>query len=157
MIKMEAKNIFSVNDKPIGICSDHAGFKMKEYFVSLLKLEGVAYNDFGTYSSDSCDYPDFAHLLAKAIENGECEKGIAICGTGNGINMVLNKHQHIRSALCWSGETAFYARAHNDANVLTLPGRVIADEEAKHIAQIFFNTNFEGGRHQLRVDKIPVK
>lgn len=154
---MEVKKIFPANDRPVGICSDHAGFVMKDYIIALFKTEGINYKDYGTYSAESCDYPDYAHQLARAVESGECYKGIAICGTGNGINMALNKHQGIRSALCWSGETAFYSRAHNDANILTLPGRIIADAEAKHIIEIFFNTAFEGGRHQKRVDKIPLK
>jgi len=154
---MEEKNIFPKSDKPIGLCSDHAGYYMKEYVIGLLNSEGIEFKDYGAYTSESSDYPDFAHPMARAIEQGECEMGIALCGTGNGINMVLNKHQGVRSALCWMGDVAFYARAHNNANVLTLPARVIADVEAKHIIQIFFNTEFEGGRHQRRVSKIPVE
>ena len=135
--------------KTIGFCSDHAGFELKEYLKEVCK-------DFGTYSTDSCDYPDFAHPLAVAVEAGEVYPGIAICGTGNGISMTLNKHQGIRAALCWSVEIASLARAHNDANVLSMPGRFISNEEAVKIVDAFFETPYEGGRHQRRIDKIPV-
>lgn len=154
---MEEKKVFPKNDKPVGLCSDHAGYEMKEYIIGLLNEEGVEFRDYGTYTSESSDYPDFAHPLARAVENGECYMGIAFCGTGNGINMTLNKHQGVRSALCWMGEIAYYARLHNNANILTLPARIVANVEAKHIIEIFFNTQFEGGRHQRRIDKIPVE
>ena len=153
----EKKKVFPHNDLPVGLCCDHAGYEMKEYIIGLLNEEGVAFKDYGAYSPESSDYPDFAHPLARAVESGECYLGIAVCGTGNGINMTLNKHQGVRSALCWTGEVAFYARAHNNANILTLPGRIIANAEAKHIIEIFFNTEFEGGRHQRRIDKISVE
>lgn len=104
--------------KKIGICCDHAGFELKEYVRGWLEAKGWEYKDFGTYSTDSCDYPDFAHPLALAVEAGECYPGIAICGSGNGISMTLNKHQGIRAALCWTAEIAHMARLHNDANVL---------------------------------------
>ena len=133
--------------KKIGICCDHAGFELKEYVRGWLEAKGWEYKDFGTYSTDSCDYPDFAHPLALAVEAGECYPGIAICGSGNGISMTLNKHQGIRAALC----------LHNDANVLVMPGRYISTEEADMIMTEFFSTEFEGGRHQKRIDKIPVK
>lgn len=142
--------------KTIGLCSDHAGFELKEFIKQLLDSKGIAYKDFGTHSSDSCDYPDYAHPLAKAVEADEVYPGIAICGTGNGIAMTLNKHQGIRAALCWHEELAFFARSHNDANVLVMPGRFISHEEAKQIVESFFNTAFEGGRHQNRINKIPV-
>lgn len=151
------QTIFSKTEKPIGICSDHAGFELKNYIISILEEEGVDYKDYGACSSESCDYPDFAHKLGNAIESGECEVGIAMCGTGNGINITLNKHQKVRSALCWTGEIAYYAKAHNNANVITLPARIIAKEEARHILSLFFNTEFEGGRHQARIDKIPCR
>ncbi len=141
----------------VGICSDHAGFEMKEFVRGWLRDKGMEYKDFGTYSTDSCDYPDFAHPLALAVEAGECYPGIAVCGSGNGIAITLNKHQGIRAALCWNAELAHLARLHNDANVLVMPGRFISTEEADMILTDFFDTAFEGGRHQLRVDKIPVK
>ncbi|MEG1545308.1 MAG: ribose 5-phosphate isomerase B [Tannerellaceae bacterium] len=139
----------------IGLGNDHAGFEMKEYVKQLLNARGMAYKDFGTYNCDSCDYPDFAHPLASAVEAGEVSCGIAICGTGNGIAMTLNKHQGIRAALCWNAEISQLARAHNDANILVMPGRFISKEEAAHCVEAFFDTPFEGGRHQKRIDKIP--
>lgn len=143
--------------KTVGICSDHAGFEMKEFIRGWLTDKGIEYKDFGTYTTDSCDYPDFAHPLALAVEAGECYPGIAVCGSGNGIAMTLNKHQGIRAALCWTAELAQLARLHNDANVLVIPGRFISTQEADMILTEFFNTAFEGGRHQARVDKIPVR
>lgn len=142
--------------KTIGLCSDHAGFKIKEFAKQVLIEKGLPYKDFGTYSEESCDYPDFAHPLAYAIENGEVYPGIAVCGSGAGISMALNKHQGIRAALCWSAEVAKLSREHNDANVLVLPGRFISEEEAKKAIEVFLSTAFEGGRHQKRVDKIPL-
>lgn len=143
--------------KTIGICCDHAGFELKQYVLQWLKEKGMEYKDFGTYSADSVDYADFAHPMASAVEAGECYPGIAICGSGNGINMTLNKHQGIRAALCWCDEIASLARQHNDANVLVMPGRFIGTDEANAILEKFFNTAFEGGRHQKRIEKIPVK
>lgn len=143
--------------KTIGLASDHAGFELKQYVKQWLEAKGWAYKDFGTYSAESCDYPDFAHSLAQAVESGECYPGIAICGSGEGISMTLNKHQGIRAALCWQPEIAKLARQHNDANVLSMPGRFISQEKADQILTAFFSTSFEGGRHQKRIDKIPVK
>ncbi|MBQ8530866.1 MAG: ribose 5-phosphate isomerase B [Parabacteroides sp.] len=140
----------------IGLCSDHAGFELKEFIKQLLDSKGIAYKDFGTYSTDSCDYSDYAHPLAKAIEAGDVYPGIAICGTGNGIAMTLNKHQGIRAALCWQEELARLARAHNNANILVMPGRCISQEEATRVVNAFFTTPFEGGRHQRRIEKIPL-
>ena len=142
--------------KTIGLCSDHAGFELKEQVKAWLESKGLSYQDFGTHSTDSCDYPDYAHPMAQAVEAGNVYPGIAICGTGNGIGMTLNKHQGIRAALCWNAEIAQLARAHNDANVLVMPGRFISWDEAKKILEVFFATEFEGGRHQRRIDKIPV-
>lgn len=142
--------------KTIGLCSDHAGFELKEQVKTWLESKGLSYQDFGTHSTDSCDYPDYAHPMAQAVEAGNVYPGIAICGTGNGIGMTLNKHQGIRAALCWNAEIAQLARAHNDANVLVMPGRFISWDEAKKILEVFFATEFEGGRHQRRIDKIPV-
>lgn len=142
---------------PLGIACDHAGYEMKQYLLEVFKQKKIEVKDFGTTSSQSVDYPDFAHPLALAVESGEVYPGIAICGSGNGINITLNKHQGIRSALCWANEIASLARQHNDANVCVMPGRFISKEEALFITDKFLNTEFEGGRHQLRVDKISVK
>ena len=143
--------------KIVGLCCDHAGFELKEFVKGWLQAKGLEYKDFGTYSTESCDYPDYAHPLALAVESGKCDPGIAICGTGNGIGMTLNKHQGIRAALCWNAEIAHMARLHNDANILVMPGRYISTAEADMILTEFFSTPFEGGRHQRRIDKIPVK
>ena len=140
----------------IGLASDHAGFALKQHVKEYLEDRGIEFHDYGTYSEDSCDYPDFAHALAKGMEAGECEKGIAICGSGEGINMTLNKHQSIRAALCWIPEIAHLARQHNDANVLVMPGRFITNDEADAIMGEYLSTAFEGGRHARRVAKIPV-
>ena len=143
--------------KTVGIACDHAGYALKKFVIEYLENHQIPFKDYGTYSDMSCDYPDFAHQLAQAVEAGECYPGIAICGSGNGINMTLNKHQGIRAALCWTAEIAHLARQHNDANVLVMPGRFIGTEEADMIMTEFFNTSFEGGRHQRRIDKIPVQ
>ena len=141
----------------IAICSDHAGFELKSIIEGYLEADNKEYKDFGTYSADSCDYPDFAHPCANAVETGECPFGIAMCGSGNGIAMTLNKHQGIRAALCWTPEVARLARQHNDANILVLPARFINPVEALAIVDAFFETPFEGGRHIPRINKIPVK
>lgn len=141
----------------IGLASDHAGFALKEHVKEYLAKKGEEYKDFGTNSEASCDYPDFAHPLASAVESGECALGVAVCGSGEGISMTLNKHQGIRAGLCWKAEIAHLCRQHNNANVLVMPGRFITFEEADAIMDEFFATPFEGGRHQGRIDKIPVK
>lgn len=141
----------------IAICSDHAGFELKSIIEGYLEADNKEIKDFGTYSAESCDYPDFAHPCAKAVESGECYPGIAMCGSGNGIAMTLNKHQGIRAALCWTPELARLARQHNDANVLVLPARFINPVDALAIVDTFLETPFEGGRHQRRIDKIPAK
>ena len=141
----------------IGLASDHAGFELKEFVKTWLDAKGMAYKDYGTYSTESCDYPDFAHALARGIEAGECSQGIAICGSGEGISMTLDKHQSIRAALVWMPEIAHMTRLHNDANVLVMPGRYMDTDTASKVMEEFFNTAFEGGRHQKRIDKIPVK
>lgn len=141
----------------IGLASDHAGFELKEFVKTWLDAKGMAYKDYGTYSTESCDYPDFAHALAKGIEAGECSQGVAICGSGEGISITLNKHQSIRAALVWMPEIAHMTRLHNDANVLVMPGRYMDTDTASKVMEEFFNTAFEGGRHQKRIDKIPVK
>ena len=140
----------------MGIASDHAGYALKEHVKVYLTKKGVTFKDYGTYSEDSCDYPDFGHALAIGIESGECENGIAVCGSGEGINITLNKHQGIRAALCWIPEIAHLARQHNDANVLVMPGRFITTEEADAIMEEYLATPFEGGRHERRIAKIPV-
>lgn len=139
----------------IPFASDHAGYELKMELEKYLASKGYDVKDFGTYSSDSCDYPDFAHPAAVAVENGEYHFGIAMCGSGNGIQMTLNKHQGIRAALCWLPELASLARQHNDANFLVLPARFISLDEAKKIVDAFLEAKFEGGRHQNRVNKIP--
>ena len=141
----------------VAFCSDHAGYELKQYLIEYMKQKGYEPVDFGTYSTESCDYPDFAHPAAEAVENGECAFGIAMCGSGNGISMTLNKHQGIRAGLAWSPEIGELIRQHNDANVLVMPGRFVDNKTAEKIMDTFFKTTFEGGRHARRVEKIPVK
>ena len=139
----------------IGICSDHAGFDYKTDLISHLQAKGHEIVDFGTHSTASMDYPDVAHPLAEAVEKGEVELGIAMCGTGNGMQMALNKHQGIRAGLCWDVEIAQLIRQHNNANVLVMPARFIPFEKVVEITDAYLATGFEGGRHQGRIDKIP--
>jgi ribose 5-phosphate isomerase B len=144
--------------KTIGLASDHAGYELKQFVKKWLDKKGYQYKDYGTFSTDSCDYPDYAHLLGKAIEKGECYPGIAMCGSGNGIAMALNKHQGVRAALCWIPEISHLARQHNDANVLVMPGRFITEDLAAECLEEFFKTEFEsGGRHERRVNKIRIQ
>ncbi|WP_068596653.1 ribose 5-phosphate isomerase B [Vaginella massiliensis] len=138
----------------IAIGADHAGFELKEKIKDLLTSKNIEYKDFGTFSTASVDYPDFAHPTALAVENKEYTFGILICGSAQGVTMTANKHQGVRAALCWMTDIAKLARQHNDANMLTLPARFIAKDYAFEIVEIFINTPFEGGRHQNRVDKI---
>lgn len=145
-----------MQEKPIGIASDHAGYELKQYVRQYLDEHGIAYTDYGTHSTDSCDYPDFAHALGSAVDKGEVELGIAVCGSGEGISMALNKHPKVRAALCWIPEIATLARQHNNANVLTMPGRFISTAEARDIMDAFLETPFEGGRHERRIAKIPL-
>ena len=140
----------------IGIACDHAGFDYKEKLKKYLLSKENDVIDFGCYSNESVDYPDFAHKLAESIEKNN-EIGIQFCGTGNGINMSANKHQGIRSALCWNTHIAEQARLHNNANILTMPARHLEWNEVKDIVDVFLNTNFEGGRHQKRVNKIKIR
>ncbi len=137
--------------------SDHAGYDLKIKLMDYLKTQGYTIEDCGSFSSASCDYPDFAHLMAKIVEKGDAKYGISLCGSGNGINMTANKHKGIRAALCWNTEISKLARQHNDANVCSLPARFISFEEAKEIVDIFLNTDFDGGRHKRRIDKINIK
>ena len=140
----------------IGLASDHAGFELKQYVKQYLDAKGITYKDYGTDSEASCDYPDFAHALANGMKDGEVSKGIAICGSGEGISMTLNKHAHVRAALVWIPEIAHMTRLHNDANVLVMPGRYIDTDTAKGIMDEFLTTEFEGGRHINRVNKIAI-
>ena len=140
--------------KSIAIGSDHAGYRLKEKIKDTLEKTGYVIKDFGAFSEESVDYPDFAHPISDAIRRKEFDTGILICGSGNGINMVANKHQGIRSALCWNKDIAVLARQHNDANIIALPARFIDEQLAKEIVDVFLNTDFEGGRHQNRVNKI---
>ena len=146
-----------MENKTIAMASDHAGYALKQIIKSYVESLGYSVKDFGTFSEDSCDYPDFAHPAAEAVEKGEYPFGIAMCGSGNGIQMTLNKHQGIRAALCWTPEIASLAKQHNNANFLVLPARFISEEEAKKIVDAYLNATFEGGRHQKRIDKIPVR
>lgn len=141
----------------IAVASDHAGYERKLVVIKYLQGLGYECKDFGAFSSESSDYADYAHPLAEAVSNNEFKYGITLCGSGNGINMTANKHQAIRSALCWIPEIARLARLHNDANVLAIPARFVTDEEAIEITKIFLNTEFEGGRHLTRINKIPCK
>jgi len=140
----------------IVIASDHAGFELKEKIITYLNKKGFEITDFGCNSEVSVDYPDFAHPLAEAVSEGKYNFGIAICGTGNGMSMTINKHQNIRCALCWDDVVSYLARKHNDANVLCLPAWYTMDSYKK-IIDTFINTEFEGGKHQNRVNKITIK
>lgn len=141
----------------IAFACDHAGYETKEILIGYLESKGgIEIKDFGTYSAESCDYPDFAHPMAKAVENGEFDFGISLCGSGNGINMVANKYPGIRSALCWKEEIAILARQHNDANICAIPARFVNEVTAISILDVFLETGFEGGRHQKRIDKIKI-
>ena len=140
--------------KIIPIGSDHAGFILKGYIIQFLESRGYELKDFGCFSEESIDYPDYAHPVAEMVAQNKGMLGILICGSGNGINMTANKHKGIRSALCWSPEIASLARQHNDANIVALPARFISIEDALEIVDTFLGTAFEGGRHQGRIDKI---
>ena len=143
--------------KKVGLASDHAAFPSKQFVKQYLEEKGIEYKDYGTYTEDSCNYATYGHALAEGIESGEVYPGIAMCGSGEGISMTLNKHQSIRAGLCWIPEIAHLIRQHNNANVLVMPGRFIDNDMARKIMDEFFNTEFEGGRHQQRIDDIPVK
>lgn len=146
-----------LNEMVIGICNDHAGVEVKNYIIEQLGDQVEAFVNFGTNTEESCDYPDYAHPMAEAVESGKCDLGIAICGTGNGISMTCNKHQGIRAALSWEVEIAKLGRQHNNANVVGIPARFISKEKALEIVKAFLTTDFEGGRHERRVAKIAVK
>ncbi len=140
--------------KPIAIGSDHAGYEYKEDLISFLEGKGLLFKDFGTHSKDSVDYPDFAHPVALAVENGEAACGILLCGTANGVAMTANKHAGVRAAICWGEEIAKVVRQHNDANIICIPARFVREGDAEKMVALFITTDFEGGRHQGRVNKI---
>lgn len=141
----------------IGLCADHAGYEMKDRLKAYLKKKGYEVVDFGTDGPQSMDYPDVAHPLAQAVERGAVDAGIAFCGSGEGMAMTLNKHQGIRAGLAWSPQIAALTRQHNDANVLVMPARFISWRMVTMITRTWLSTPFEGGRHQRRIDKIPVQ
>ena len=143
--------------KIVGLASDHAAFTLKEFVKQYLEEKGIQYKDYGTYTEDSCNYATYGHLLAEGVESGEVYPGIAMCGSGEGISMTLNKHQGVRAGLCWMPEIAHLIRQHNDANVLVMPGRFIDNDTARAIMDEFFQTPFEGGRHMERIADIPLK
>jgi len=143
--------------KKIAIAADHAGFFLKEKIIRFLIDEKYEIKDFGTFTAENVDYPDYAHPLALAVSSGDFDLGISICGSGNGMSMTVNKHQGIRAALCWNEEISKLARAHNDANICSLPGRFISESEALLIVKTFIDTGFDGERHKRRIDKIPLR
>lgn len=145
------------NIETVVIGSDHAGFDMKEFLKEALGSFGFDIRDYGTFSKDSVDYPDIAHKLAKDVDTGLYSRGILICGSGNGVAMVANKYPGIRAAICWCKEITELARLHNDANIMVLPGRFISKESALEYMKLFFSTQFEGGRHIQRVQKVGSK
>ena len=140
----------------VAIANDHAGTEYKFKIIELLKSKNIEVLNFGTDLTESMDYPDTIHLAAKAVSNKEVDLGIIICGSGNGAQMTANKHQNVRAALCWNNELVELARQHNDANVLSIPARFVSMHQAVKFVELFISTEFEGGRHQCRVDKIPV-
>jgi ribose 5-phosphate isomerase B len=141
----------------VGMACDHAGYELKEYLKKVLSRKGYEVVDFGTNSPESMDYPDTAHPLAEAVEAGKVDFGVSMCGSGNGITMTLNKHQKVRAALCWKPEIAALAKQHNNANILSMPARFISHKMAVRILDAYLGAEFEGGRHQRRIDKIPCK
>ena len=144
---------FDLN-KPVAIGADHAGFDYKTIIINLLKGKGLIVNDLGTYSSDSVDYPDFAHPVANAVEKGEAGFGVLICGSANGVAITANKHQGIRAAICWNEEISKLSRQHNNANIICIPARFVSTAVAENMVTNFLETSFEGGRHANRVGKI---
>jgi ribose 5-phosphate isomerase B len=143
-------------DKIIAIASDHAGFDKKQVIIKYFQEKGIPYKDLGCYTNESCDYPDFGHLIAEAIERGEYEQGITFCGSGQGISITANKHQNVRSGVCWNAEIGALAKQHNNANICAIPSRFVTDKEAIAIVEAYLNAEFEGGRHARRIAKIPL-
>lgn len=152
-VNLHTHNLITTTMK-ISIGNDHAGPEYKKAIVEMLKAKGHEVTNYGTDSADSVDYPDFGHPVATDVETGKAQLGIVICGSGNGINMTVNKHQGIRAALCWTKEIAALARQHNDANIISIPARYTSINQAVEMVETFLTTDFEGGRHQNRVDKI---
>lgn len=140
--------------KPVAVGADHAGFEYKQTIIDFLKKNNIPYKDYGTNSPDSVDYPDFAHPVASAVQNGEAAAGILVCGSANGVAITANKHQSVRAAITWQEEIAALARQHNDANVICLPARYVSTDDALKMITTFLATEFEGGRHEKRVNKI---
>lgn len=145
-----------LNKKIIALASDHAGFNKKQVIIDYLKEKRIEYHDFGTYIEESVDYPDFGHKIGKAINDGDYEIGISFCGTGQGISITSNKYPNVRSALCWKTEIAKLAKQHNNANICALPAWFVTDEEAIEIVEAYLSSEFEGGRHARRINKIPI-
>jgi len=141
----------------IAVACDHAGFEKKQVILKYFKENGIAYKDFGCFSNEPVDYPEFAHAIGAAIDKGEYEIGLTFCGSGQGISIAANKFQHVRSATCWMPEIAALAKKHNNANICAIPGRFVTDDQAIAIVEAYLNAEFEGGRHALRVAKIPLK
>lgn len=146
-----------MSDMNIIIGSDHAGFERKSFLLPVLEAMGYTVKDVGSYSTDSIDYPDFAHPVAQAVSEGTFTKGILLCGSGNGVCMSANKHENVRAALSWTEEIASLSRLHNDANILCIPARFVTDEVARDMVKAFLTTDFEGGRHENRRNKINIK
>jgi ribose 5-phosphate isomerase B len=146
----------NLKNKIIAVASDHAGFERKQAVLEYFRKKGIQYHDFGCYSPEAVDYPEFGHAIGKAIDSGEFEIGITFCGSGQGISITANKHPHVRSATCWIPEIAALAKQHNDANICAIPGRYTTNEQAIAIVEAFLNAEFEGGRHSRRVAKIPI-
>lgn len=147
----------NLKNKIIALASDHAGFEKKQVIIKFLEENGIRFKDFGCFSEESCDYPDYAHKIAKAIDSGEFETGITFCGSGQGISITANKHQNVRSGLCWNAEIGALAKEHNNANICAIPARFVSSEEAIEIVRAFLDAEFQDGRHSARIAKIPLK
>lgn len=147
----------NLDSKVIALASDHAGFDTKQVIIKYFEGKGIPYKDLGCYTRERCNYTEFGHAIAKAIDKGEYEIGISFCGSGQGISITANKHQNVRSALCWNAEIAVLAKQHNDANICSIPGRFVTDEEAIAIVEAYLSAEFLGGRHTQRVAGIPLK
>jgi ribose 5-phosphate isomerase B len=146
-----------LNEKTIAIASDHAGFEKKQIIIRFFEENEISYKDYGCFSSEPCDYPDYAHAIASAIDSGEYKTGITFCGSGQGISITANKYQNVRSGLCWNEEIGVLAKEHNNANICAIPARFVSDEEAVAIVKAYLQAEFKGGRHAARIAKIPLK
>lgn len=154
-MKIKVMNNMNNKEKVIPIASDHGGYEVKKYLVEKLRSQGYQLEDMGTHSGESVDYPDYMHKLASAINKGEYETGIILCGSGNGAAITANKYPNVRAAIAWKRELAELGRQHNNANILSIPGRFVTEEVALELTEAFLTTDFEGGRHARRVEKIP--